>query len=168
MKSFRQYLRQTLYESDPQKYDDVGKKIDNETSKVKETPNEALYVKPPRVPDPTTRYLAPRTSAVDEPRQGQYGADIDISGDDTDIIVPTDYTMDRIEDGYAVWGAAEKDRIRIDRKIKDRIHRELLQWRADQAEVERISAKRSAPTPAPTGYSTTPAPAPPTPAVKVP
>ena len=34
MKSFRQYLRQTLYESDPQKYDDVGKKIDNETSEV--------------------------------------------------------------------------------------------------------------------------------------
>ena len=34
MKSFKQYLRQTLYESDPQKYDDVGKKIDNETSEV--------------------------------------------------------------------------------------------------------------------------------------
>ena len=34
MKSFRQYLRQTLYESDPRKYDDVGKKIDNETSEV--------------------------------------------------------------------------------------------------------------------------------------
>ena len=34
MKSFRQYLRQRLNESDPQKYDDVGKKIDNETSEV--------------------------------------------------------------------------------------------------------------------------------------
>ena len=34
MKSFKQYLRQTLYESDPQKYDDVGKKIDNEISEV--------------------------------------------------------------------------------------------------------------------------------------
>ena len=111
---YKTYLRQRLYESDPQKYDDVGKKIDNETSEVKETPeetpeetptvrrgalgppNRSLESIPPRL-DPTQRYLAPRTSGVDEPRQGQYGADIDISGDDTDIIVPTQRERDAFE-----------------------------------------------------------------------
>ena len=155
MKSFRQYLRQRLNESDPQKYDDVGKKIDNETSEVPvwrggippseivddqvwQTDEEIEKDEEQQAKRWVKRYNEKLMAQQQEremqpPSAPRAGALAPVPPDDswiTDTIVPTE----------SEWLARDKTASRAEVKQKIRSDRELLQ-RLRDAKVEEINRR---------------------------